>query len=319
MGKIIGIVSAKGGVGKTMITANLGVALASEFNKNVLLIDGNMTGSNLGYHFGINYPSRTIADVINERDSVNRCIYFHPSGVKIIPGPVELDTRIDPKQIEYVVSSLAKSYDYILIDSAPSLGQEALSAISASNEVLFVITPDIPCIMNTIKSIEISNRMGKKNSGIALNQRSKKMYDLTYEEIMSIVPTKITARIPYTEDIPKSIALQTPIVLQKPNSLASIEFKRLAANIAGLFWEPNGLLYRAKKLLGLVKERKPAILETKIRKDIQKAKMVDEVMREVLDVDKLKSEVTQEIRTEFREGIKKEILDRLRQKIKEKT
>ncbi|MEM5797214.1 MAG: AAA family ATPase [Candidatus Aenigmatarchaeota archaeon] len=318
MGSIIlAVCSAKGGVGKTTITANVGAALATEFNKNVLLIDGNVTGANLAYHFGINYPRRTIAD-FDGRVDVLDLIYSHSSGVKIIPGPVDLDSRIEPDQIMNIVNVVKNDYDVVLIDSAPSLGREAVTTLKASNEILPVSTADIPGITCCMKTINLAGKLRKKVHGLVLNKVNRKSYELTKDEIASVCGgCKILSSIPESVEIPKSIALEQPLVLRKPNHPISVEFKKIAAKIIGSHYEPTGFWYRLKALLGFKLER-----EAIPRKGLDKVKIVEYVMKEVLDIEKLKSELNEEIRAELKRGIKEdlkqEIVQKLKQKLKER-
>ena len=62
--KVIGVISIKGGVGKTTVVSNLGTALAKQFNKKVLLVDGNITAPNLGLHLGVLDSKHTLHDVL---------------------------------------------------------------------------------------------------------------------------------------------------------------------------------------------------------------------------------------------------------------
>ncbi len=73
-GNIVGVISAKGGVGKTTIVANLGVALVSEFGKKVLAVDGNITAPNLGLYLDIVRPPVTLHDVLKNQISITQSI-----------------------------------------------------------------------------------------------------------------------------------------------------------------------------------------------------------------------------------------------------
>ena len=75
MGKIIGLISLKGGVGKTSCTANIGASLAKEFGKKVLLVDANFSVPNLAMHFGISDYSTTIQDAIMGNSTLQKAIY----------------------------------------------------------------------------------------------------------------------------------------------------------------------------------------------------------------------------------------------------
>src|SRR3989338_2648336 len=79
--KVIGIISLKGGVGKTSSVANLGAALAG-FGKKVLVVDANFSG----LHLGLPNPESTLHDVLLNRASINEAIYEHGAGFHLIPG-----------------------------------------------------------------------------------------------------------------------------------------------------------------------------------------------------------------------------------------
>lgn len=70
MGKVIGVISIKGGVGKTTVVSNLGATLAYEFGKKVLVIDANFSAANLGLHLGIVDPEITIHDVLAGKNTM---------------------------------------------------------------------------------------------------------------------------------------------------------------------------------------------------------------------------------------------------------
>ena len=86
-GLVLGVYSAKGGVGKTTTVANVGTALAS-FGKKVLVVDGNFFTPNLGYHFGIFNSSPGVQEVLEERVGLEEAIVPHPSGVDVLPSSI---------------------------------------------------------------------------------------------------------------------------------------------------------------------------------------------------------------------------------------
>ena len=93
MTRIIGVVSGKGGVGKTTMVANVGTALA-KMGKDVIVLDANLTTPSLGMHLGLPLYPVTIHDVLKGRASIKDAIYVHDSGLKIIPAGISLrDSR----------------------------------------------------------------------------------------------------------------------------------------------------------------------------------------------------------------------------------
>ena len=153
MCKIIAIANQKGGVGKTTTTSNLGIGLAKQ-GKRVLLMDADAQGSlTLSLGFGepdeIELTLATImANTINDVEmKSDYAILKHEEGVELIPGNVELSglevSLVNTMSRELVlrsyVESIRENYDYILIDCMPSLGMITLNAFACADSILIPV------------------------------------------------------------------------------------------------------------------------------------------------------------------------------------
>ena len=138
MGKTLGVLSIKGGVGKTTTTIALGDAISS-FGKKVLLVDANFSMPNLGIHLKILDPEKTLHDVLsrtaNIRDSIQKFENFD-----VLPASIFTTTKINPFDLKTKIKGLKRRYDFIIIDSSPTLNEETLAAMLASDE-LFIVQP----------------------------------------------------------------------------------------------------------------------------------------------------------------------------------
>src|SRR6056297_1525126 len=93
-GRIVGLISGKGGVGKTTLTVNLGIAL-QQMGKKVTIVDADFLASNLGVYLGrYDHPVK-IQDVLNGNADVESAIFRHPTGVKAITCSNEID-KVEP-------------------------------------------------------------------------------------------------------------------------------------------------------------------------------------------------------------------------------
>ncbi len=253
MVRVIGIISGKGGVGKTTVGLNLGAALAYHFKKNVTIVDCNVTTSHLGLYLGMYYCPITLNKVLRGEYNAEEAIQQHHTGLKVIPASLSLNDLegIDVTEIRNSLKSLFDKNDIILLDASPGLGREAVATLRASDEVLYVTNPYIPFAMDIVRNQEIVNEIGVKPLGIILNMVHGKKHEMNKKEIEELTRLPVIANIPFDRNVHKSLALKTPIVTYKPNTPASKEIIKLASNLIGETYKFEGALQRFLRRLGL--------------------------------------------------------------------
>ncbi len=245
MTRLISIISAKGGVGKTTLTANIGACLA-EMGHNVVILDANITTPNLGLHLGIPLFPVTLNDVLKGSAKIHDAIYEHESGLKIVPSGISLrDLRgTDARDLPSALLDLLGSTDIVIIDAAAGLGREALAAMGASDEVIIVTNPELTAVTDALKAVKLAQQLGTRIRGVVVNRVSGKKHQMTSNEIMSMLDDiNIIAEIPEDIAVQEAIAKKTPVVLHKPGNRASEEIRRLSASIVGREYRPRRRLF----------------------------------------------------------------------------
>lgn len=234
MSRIIGIVSGKGGVGKTTVVANLGAALAGRFGRKVMVVDCNLTTSHLGMYLGMHHAPATLNEVLAGTAEIDDAIYRHESGVSVIPASLSFGegTERGMDALKAVVGRLFGRADLVLLDSAPGLGSEAMSTIEASDEVLFVTNPNVPAVMDVLRCSKAAERAGAKKLGVVLNMsHGNDSHELSIKEVEQLTDMPVIGVVPFDKSVIASLDARKPVVTHRPDSRAGRAFVRLAARI----------------------------------------------------------------------------------------
>jgi len=239
MGKTLGVLSIKGGVGKTTATIALGDAI-SGFGKKVLLVDANFSMPNLGVHLKIIDPEKTLHNVLNRtanlRESIQKLENFD-----VLPSSIFTTMKINPFDLKTKIKGLKDKYDFIIIDSSPALNEETLAAMLASDELFIITTPDHPTLSATLKAAKLANQRKIPINGLILNKVHNKNFELSIDDIEKTAEIPVMAVIPYDVNVLKSLSRFEPSTSYKPKSKASIEYKKLAGVLVGEKHKPFGL------------------------------------------------------------------------------
>jgi len=231
MGKVIGVISIKGGVGKTTSTCNLASALANQFNKKVLAVDGNFSAPTLGMYLGINCPTVTMHDVLLKKNNIKEAVYDSGYGFSILPSQIRGPEKICYYDLKKHLAELKDEYDYILVDSSPNLNHELLATMMASDELLVVSTPDYPTLNGTMSAVKIAKRKKTPITGIILNKVHHKKFELKTEDIETGADCPVLALLPHDIKVMEALSKTMPVYQFAPNSEVMIEFNKLAAVI----------------------------------------------------------------------------------------
>jgi len=233
--RVIAVASGKGGVGKTTIVTNLGAILAEVFKRDVTIIDCNVTTSHLALHLGIYYSPVTLNKVLRGEYPVEDSIFVHFTGLKVIPASLSVDDLkgVDLVKLPEILRQLEEKTEIVLLDAAPGFGREALSAIRAANEILYVTTPYIPAVMDIVRAQEIVREIGVKPIGIVLNMVRGSRHELKAKEIEELVGLPVIAKIKFDENLLKSLALKLPLITYNSKCDSCRELIKLASYLIG--------------------------------------------------------------------------------------
>lgn len=250
LARIIGIASGKGGVGKTTVSTNLALALR-DFGKRVLVIDCNLSTPHLAYYLGVSNYKHTLNDAMLGKVDINSATHLK-DGIKYIPASLNLKdlVGIDTASFKkYLKKIEMDKYDFVILDAAPGLGREALTVLDAVDEVIFVTNPFIPMVNDVIRSAEVLKSLkGLKSVSVVMNMITEGSHEILGRSVTNLTGFPIAGEISYDQNVVYGLAAKSPVVNYKPNSVSSVNFRSLAANLIGVQYKVP-TMYKVRKAL----------------------------------------------------------------------
>ncbi len=234
MSRVIACVSAKGGVGKTTTSINLGAAL-NKFGSQVTVVDGNLTTPHVGLHLGVPILPITLHDVLRGRNKMTEAVYQHRSGMRVVPGSIALDDlkKLDANKMTKAMGTLRDHSDLVILDSAAGLGREAVACLHSADAALIVTNPEMPALTDALKAINLCREMGKEVAGVVVTKTNAKNVDVPLKTVEQILEVPVIGVIPEDRSVKYALAEKDAVVHTHPGSAAAIQYKKLAAHLLG--------------------------------------------------------------------------------------
>ncbi len=207
MARKIVVTSGKGGVGKTTVTANLGVQLARR-GARVIVCDLDFGLNNIDVVLGMeNLATYDIVDAIEGRCRPRQALVRHPRypALSVLSSGHDPDRYISPQAVRLILDSLAPQFDYILIDSPAGIEEGFHRAVAAAEEAILVTTPHISAMRDADKVSGMLKNYRLKGVGLAVNlvrgDMMKRGEILSPREISDMLRLPLLAVIPEEDRI----------------------------------------------------------------------------------------------------------------------
>jgi flagellar biosynthesis protein FlhG len=249
--RVIAVTGGKGGVGKTNISINLGVAMA-ELGRRVMLLDADLGLANIDVLLGI-HASRNLSHVINGECGLEDVMVQGPKGIRVVPGASGLQqmaalSRAEHAGLIHAFSEVANEVDVLLIDTAAGISDLVVSFSRAAQEQIVVVCDEPASITDAYAIIKLLNReydvsrfrilanmVKSVQEGKDLFNKMCRVTDQYLDVMLSYMGS-----IPFDEQLRRAVKSQKPVVEAYPRSRVAQAFKNLA-NRADNWPTPTGV------------------------------------------------------------------------------
>jgi pilus assembly protein CpaE len=208
-GRIIAVMSPKGGVGKTTIATNIAVGLGKIAPMSVVIVDLDLQFGDVASGLMLN-PERTVIDAVGgPMDSLSLKTYLSPHPTNIYAlcaprNPADAD-RVTPEQIAELIKHLATEFQYIVIDTSPGLGEHVLATLDQATDVVWVCGMDIPSVRGLKSGLEILSElhMLPEHRHVVLNMADRKA-GITMQDVEATLGVPVDVVLPRSRALPLS-------------------------------------------------------------------------------------------------------------------
>ena len=240
--QVIGIASGKGGVGKTTVSANLAVSLAS-MGKKVMVFDADLGLANAQLALGCR-AKYNFSHVLSGEKTLQEIIIDGPMGVQLVPGSsgIQHMASLSVTETAGIIQSFAEiedTLDYLIVDLAAGLSDTVMTFISACQHRFIIVKDDPSSIADAYASIKVMIQdYHLDNISIITNcMASPEEGDRLYQGVDSVIQRFLGGHVGHLgtiredEMVLRSIKASKPLLKFSPSSAAARDFEKLAKTV----------------------------------------------------------------------------------------
>lgn len=237
-GRLVTVLSPKGGSGKTMLSTSLATALAMSGAGSVALVDLDLQFGDIPAALHLS-PEHSILDVARagriDATAVKVFMTPHPSGIFVLTAPrtpAEGET-ITLDVVDRVLDLLVRSFDHVVVDTGAGVDEFALRAVERSTDLVALCSLDVASATSLKKELDVLDRLGLDTAvrHLVVN-RVDRGVGLTTEDVEALIGLGQAVRIPLTRRVPLAMNLGRTIVEEAARSDEARAIALLAGRIA---------------------------------------------------------------------------------------
>jgi Flp pilus assembly CpaE family ATPase len=233
-GRVIAVMSPKGGVGKTTVAINLAVGLGKTAPMSVVIVDLDLQFGDVASGLMLE-PEHTITDAVvgaASQDSMVLKTYLtvHPSGIYALcapRNPVEME-KITAEHVSRLLTQLREEFNYIVVDTAPGLGEHVLATLEQATDAVWICGMDVPSIRGLRTGFQILNELNlmPEQRHVVLNMADRRG-GLTLHDVEATISAPVDVVLPRSKSLPFSTNKGVPVLQDSSRDPAAKGLRKL--------------------------------------------------------------------------------------------
>jgi pilus assembly protein CpaE len=237
--RLVLVFSGKGGVGTSIVAANLATALAMEGTR-VALVDLNLQYGDIGVLFRLEAHPTSIETVARDGETVDaavleRAMATSAEGVRVLlpPASPEAGDMVTPTKLEVILDQLSHRYDYVVVDSPSQLEERIIGVMEVADHILLVSSFGITSVKDTKMTLRLLQSLGIEREHVALLLNQTQPRSSHPEEgIANALRFPVLSTLPYEARMDESVDSGRPLVVTEPRGAFSKRLRVVVDHVA---------------------------------------------------------------------------------------
>lgn len=223
LARVFTVASASGGSGKTVVATNLATYLVKATGGKVLLIDLDLQFGEVAPSLHL-HPKRTIEDLAKDPEDLPEALVDHACGFKTLCAPNDplAGERISTDEISAIFDVARRQFDYIVVDTPPSLNEVSLIAFDHSEKLVITANMDVPSLKNMRRFLETMEQLDVPASrSVLVVNRLDTGLGIDLKGVTQLFPQGFLAVLPVAKEVPWATNMGVPMLHGNPKAEVS--------------------------------------------------------------------------------------------------
>ena len=218
-GRVVSVVSSKGGVGKTTVSTNIAVGLAQEVPQSTVLVDLDVQFGDVASALNLD-PEFTLVDAVDlarggDGLALKTCLTLHETGLYVLAAPDSpaAADRIRAEDVDRLLAMLAAEFAFVVVDTAPGLSEHTLAALDRTTDPVLLTSLDVPGLRGLRKEVDTLRELGMLSGThrLVVNFADPRS-GLRVADVEATLGTTVDVSLPRSRSVPASVNVGVPLL-----------------------------------------------------------------------------------------------------------